>query len=129
MIKDRCTRGHPIPTLRHPVLASLLLGGCGPSYTYRYSPPPSPHGLACINNCAMQRNHCKQLARLEENSQRALYQAELRAYQYCKDSKPNKNTRHSCPYPSYPFSTPQAPNASLITTAATWPAAAPSSEF
>ena len=85
------------------VLASLLLGGCGPSYTYRYSPPPSPHGLDCINSCAMQRNHCKQLARLEENSQRALYQAELRAYQYCKDSKPNKNTRHSCPYPSYPF--------------------------
>lgn len=85
------------------VLASLLLGGCGPTYTYRYSPPPSSHGLDCINSCAMQRNHCKQLARLEENSQRALYQAELRAYQYCKDSKPNKNTRHSCPYPSYPF--------------------------
>lgn len=86
------------------VLAALLLGGCGPSYTYRYSPPPSAHGIHCIDSCQMERNHCKQMARLEENSQRALYQAELRSYQYCQDSKTKKDARHRCHYPSYPYS-------------------------
>ncbi|MBK0057969.1 hypothetical protein IAE40_04940 [Pseudomonas sp. S44] len=85
------------------LLATWLISGCGPSYTYRYSPPPSAHGMNCINNCSSERRHCQQLGRLEENSQRALYQAEMRAYQYCKTGKSKKEARHNCYQPSYPF--------------------------
>ncbi|MBC3455069.1 hypothetical protein [Pseudomonas mosselii] len=81
---------------------ALALAGCGPSYTYRYSPPPSAHGMNCINSCSTERNHCQQMARLQENSERALHQAEMRAYQYCKNGKSKKEARHSCYYPSYP---------------------------
>ncbi|MHC6223509.1 hypothetical protein ACYU03_01755 [Pseudomonas sp. X10] len=85
------------------LLAGALLSGCGPSYTYRYSPPPSAHGMNCINSCSMQRNHCQQMSRLQENSDRALYQANLRAYQHCQAGKSKHDARHSCYYPSYPF--------------------------
>ncbi|MFJ2549699.1 hypothetical protein ACIOVF_24995 [Pseudomonas sp. NPDC087612] len=85
------------------VLAVGLLGGCGPSYTYRYSPPPSMAGMNCINSCSMERNHCKQMARLQENSDHALYQANYRNYQLCQAGKSKKEARKSCYYPSYPF--------------------------
>ncbi|MFK0087133.1 hypothetical protein ACIQUS_07540 [Pseudomonas sp. NPDC090755] len=85
------------------LLAVALLGGCGPSYSYRYSPPPSMMGMNCINSCATERNHCKQMARLQENSDQALYQANLRSYQHCQAGKSKKDARNSCYYPSYPF--------------------------
>lgn len=85
------------------LLAVGLLGGCGPSYTYRYSPPPSMAGMNCINACSMERNHCKQMARLQENSDHALYQANYRSYQLCQAGKSKKEARKSCYYPSYPF--------------------------
>ncbi|NIF17302.1 hypothetical protein [Pantoea sp. Cy-639] len=86
------------------VLAGLSLTGCGPSYSYRYSPPPSAHGMNCINSCSVERNHCQQMNRLQENNQRAVYQAEMRAYQYCQNGKSKKEARRSCYYPSYPYS-------------------------
>lgn len=85
------------------LLAVALLGGCGPRYTYRYSPPPSMMGMNCINSCASERNHCKQMARLQENSEQALYQANLRSYQHCQAGKSKNDARKSCYYPSYPF--------------------------
>ncbi|MDD0974117.1 hypothetical protein [Pseudomonas fontis] len=85
------------------LLAVALLSGCGPSYTYRYSPPPSAHGLNCIASCSQQRSHCGQLVRMQESSDRALYQANLNAYQFCQAGKSKKEARRSCYYPSYPY--------------------------
>lgn len=90
------------------LLALALLGGCGPSYSYRYSPPPSMMGMNCINSCATERNHCKQMARLQENSDKALYQANLRSYQHCQAGKSKKEARNSCYYPSYPYNSGSA---------------------
>ncbi|MFK8331377.1 hypothetical protein M2D63_015330 [Pseudomonas sp. BJa5] len=90
------------------LLAAALLGGCGPSYSYRYAPPPSMMGMNCINSCATERNHCKQMARLQENSDQALYQANLRSYQHCQAGKSKKDARKSCYYPSYPYNSGSA---------------------
>lgn len=86
------------------LLAAGLLGGCGPSYTYRYSPPPSQHGMQCLSACSQQRNYCGQLARMQDNANQALYQSEMRSYQYCQQGKSKKDARRSCYYPSYPYS-------------------------
>lgn len=85
------------------LMACLLLAGCGPSYTYRYSPPPSAHGVNCINSCATERRHCQQMAKMQERSDRALYRAEMSAYHHCQSGKSKKDARRSCFYPSYPF--------------------------
>lgn len=101
------------------LLAVALLGGCGPSYTYRYSPPPSVMGMNCINSCASERNHCKQMARLQENSEQALYQANLRSYQYCQAGKSKKTHAKVATTPATRTAVARASVVATTTTAAT----------
>jgi len=85
------------------VLSFLLfsfsaLQGCGPRITYSYSPPDSEAGMRCVRECSTQKSQCKMLADMQANNDRALYDAQRMAYDYCTQNS-DKKKRKACIYP------------------------------
>ena len=77
----------------------LTLQGCGPSVSYVYSPPPDVAGKYCISSCSSQKSQCKTMAQMQSQSQRAVHDAQLTAYNYCRQNG-DKKQRKLCSYPS-----------------------------
>ncbi|NIE77013.1 hypothetical protein F3J44_08030 [Pantoea sp. Tr-811] len=79
---------------------SLLLAGCGPGYSYRYVAPASESGLACVRACSTELNHCRQLSRQQARNDQARYEADQRAFQYCRAGRSKADANRFCPAPS-----------------------------
>ncbi|HCV37868.1 hypothetical protein N8H41_11020 [Pseudomonas vlassakiae] len=82
------------------MLFFVLIAGCGPGYSYRYVAPASEAGLACVRACSTELKHCKQLSAEQARSERARYESEHRAYQYCRAGRTKKDARFYCPAPT-----------------------------
>lgn len=85
-----------IPTL-------LFIAGCGPSYYYKYSPPATPEGASCIQQCKEARNQCRNLSTIEEKNSQVLSQANQLNYQACTAGRTKKDIKKYCNSSGYGF--------------------------
>jgi len=59
----------PLPAFVAAAFFSLALAGCGSaSRTYSYTPPPTPGGRLCSNQCQEARGYCQQTCDLRDRS-------------------------------------------------------------
>jgi hypothetical protein len=68
------------------IFSIFILGGCAPMYTteYSYTPPQSPMGMMCINNCESSMRNCRQIEDLKKSN--CEYRADLE-YRMCNEKK------------------------------------------
>ena len=76
------------------LIVVTLSAGCGPIYEtrYRYIAPQDQYGIACTNNCLMQRSNCKQSCNFEKMNCERLKDARAEAdyYRAYSDYQMNK---------------------------------------
>lgn len=87
-----------------PLIAFTLLAGCGPRYTYNRIDPTTPEGPACVAACKAKQAQCFSDTRDSQDSQRALYEANLSGYRACMSNNASMpgGGASSCIQPSNP---------------------------
>jgi predicted small lipoprotein YifL len=84
------------------LLVASLLGGCGPIYIHKYTPPAKLTDVNCLNTCTREVNSCTYLRLQQHKHDEVIYESEVQSYERCQVGRSDKEVYKDCKSPQYP---------------------------